>query len=110
MTIARPKRVRRSIERQSGGDGRSRFKTCEIKTYMKYRLLNDPHERGLSGAEQRAGYFEWTALAQRRNSINVHVNMTESPTNMKRSSIATRISKGLVTDGPFAETRELLGG
>ena len=78
---------------------------------MKYSLLNNLDDPALSGAERRAGYFEWTELARRRISMDVHATMKElPPPTITISSISARNGKRLVTDGPFAETRELLGG
>ena len=77
---------------------------------MKYRLLNHLHDRRFSGTEQPVGYFRWTELTQRRNSMDVHITMKQLPPTITISSISARNGKRLVTDGPFAETRELLGG
>ena len=78
---------------------------------MKYRLLNclDDHP-ALGGAERQACYVGCTALAQRRNSINRDATAKVLPPTMMISNISARNGQGLVTDGPFAETHELLGG
>lgn len=77
---------------------------------MKDRLLNNLAELIVSGAERRARYFEWTEVAQRQISIGRHAATKELLPTMLTTSISARNTKGLLTDGPFAETRELLGG
>ena len=76
---------------------------------MKYTAANVVHDRGFSRADDRA-HVERTAPARVRNLPDIYATLTELPTHVTINSISTRYGKGLVTDGPFAETRELLGG
>lgn len=77
---------------------------------MKYMLLIYGDENGLSEAERKDCYTESTQLAR-----DLHVNGQYvaanplHPTSMA-TSVRVREGKRLVTDGPFAETREQLGG
>ena len=77
---------------------------------MKYMLLIYGDENGLSEAERKDCYAESTQLAR-----GLHVNGQYvaanplHPTSMA-TSVRVREGKRLVTDGPFAETREQLGG
>jgi hypothetical protein len=77
---------------------------------MKYMLLIYGDENGLSETERKDCYTESTQLAHElhRNGQYVAANPLH-PTAMA-TSVKVRNGKRLVTDGPFAETREQLGG
>lgn len=77
---------------------------------MKYILLIYGDENGLSETERKDCYAESTRLAHdlRANGQYVAANPL-FPTSMA-TSVKVRAGKRLVTDGPFAETREQLGG
>ncbi len=64
---------------------------------MKYMLLIYHDEQALSETERQECYTESTQLAHDINSSMA-------------TSVRVRDGKRLVTDGPFAETREQLGG
>ncbi len=77
---------------------------------MKYMLLIYFDERALSETERAACYVESTQLAQEIHSSGQYLAANPlHPTSMA-TSVRVRDGKRLVTDGPFAETREHLGG
>ena len=78
---------------------------------MKYMLLIYLDEQNpLSEAERQDCYAESTHLAQELHSNGKYLSANPlHPTSMA-TSIRVRNGKRLVTDGPFAETREQLGG
>jgi hypothetical protein len=77
---------------------------------VKYMLLIYNDEQALSESEREECYVESTELAQaiRASGQYLAANPLE-PTSMA-TSVRVRNGKRLVTDGPFAETREQLGG
>ena len=77
---------------------------------MKYMLLIYGDEQALSDTERQECYVESTQLAHdiKANGQYVAANPLH-PTSMA-TSVRVRDGKRLVTDGPFAETREQLGG
>jgi hypothetical protein len=77
---------------------------------MKYMLLIYYDEQALSETEREACYVESTQLAHQIKSSGQYLAANPlHPTSMA-TSVRVRDSKRLVTDGPFAETREQLGG
>jgi hypothetical protein len=77
---------------------------------MKYMLLIYLDEQALCEAEREACYVESTQLAQQIHSSGQYLAANPlEPTSMA-TSVRVRDGKRLVTDGPFAETREQLGG
>jgi hypothetical protein len=77
---------------------------------MKYMLLIYLNEQALSEAERQECYAESTQLAQEIHSNGQYLAANPlHPTSMA-TSVRVRNGKRLVTDGPFAETREQLGG
>jgi hypothetical protein len=77
---------------------------------MKYMLLIYLEEKALSATERQECYAESTQLAQQLSSSGHYVAANPlHPTSMA-TSVRVRDGKKLVTDGPFAETREQLGG
>ena len=77
---------------------------------MRYMLLIYLEEKALGETERQACYLESTQLAQ-----ELHLNgqfLAANPLHptSTATSIRVRDDKRLVTDGPFAETREQLGG
>ena len=77
---------------------------------MKYMLLIYQDENGLSEAERERCYVESTQFA---HELDAHQQLLAAgplhPTSTA-TSVRTRDGKRLVIDGPFAETREQLGG
>ena len=77
---------------------------------MKYMLLIYLAEQALSESERQACYAESTQLAHEIQSRGqYHAANPLQPTSMA-TSVRVRDGKRFVTDGPFAETREQLGG
>jgi len=80
-------------------------------TEMKYMLLIYLDEKAaLSETERQECYAESTQLAHEIHSSGQYLGANPlHPTSMA-TSVRVRNGKKLVTDGPFAETREQLGG
>ena len=77
---------------------------------MKYLLLIYIDEHALSETEREACYVESTQLAHEIKSSGQYLAANPlQPTSMA-TSVRVRDGKRFVTDGPFAETREQLGG
>jgi hypothetical protein len=77
---------------------------------MKYMLLIYGDEKGLSEIERKDCYEESTKLAHELHANGQYLAASPlHPTSMA-TSVRVRDGKRLVTDGPFAETREQLGG
>ncbi|OFW66368.1 MAG: hypothetical protein A2Y74_03695, partial [Actinobacteria bacterium RBG_13_63_9] len=77
---------------------------------MKYMLLIYHDERALSEAERATCYAESAQLANELHSKEQYLAADPlHPTSMS-TSVRVRNGKRFVTDGPFAETREQLGG
>jgi hypothetical protein len=77
---------------------------------MKYMLLVYVDEQGLSETERQACYVESIQLAHEIKSSGQYLAANPlRPTSMA-TSVRMRDGKRFVTDGPFAETREQLGG
>ena len=77
---------------------------------MKYLLMVYLDEHCLSETEREDCYVKSAQLAQEIKSSGQYLSAGPlHPTSMA-TSIRVREGKRLVTDGPFAETREQLGG
>jgi hypothetical protein len=77
---------------------------------MKYMLLIYLEERALSETERQECYAESTQLAQQLEASGHYLAANPlHPTSMA-TSVRVRDGKRIVTDGPFTETREQLGG
>lgn len=77
---------------------------------MKYMLLIYMEEHALSETEREHCYGESAQLAQQLNSKGQYLATAPLHPVATATSVRVRDSKPLVTDGPFAETREQLGG
>jgi hypothetical protein len=77
---------------------------------MKYMLLVYLDEQALSETERERCYVESAQLAQELNSSGQYVDASPLHPISTATSVRVRDGKRLVTDGPFAETREQLGG
>jgi hypothetical protein len=73
-------------------------------------LLIYLEERPLSEAEREACYAESTALAQEIQAKGQYLAANPLHPAATATSVRVRDGKRFVTDGPFAETREQLGG
>jgi hypothetical protein len=77
---------------------------------MKYMLLIYLEEKELPESERQACYEESTALAHDLAAAEKFISASPlQPTSMA-TSVRIREGRRLITDGPFAETREQLGG
>src|SRR4051794_35884923 len=77
---------------------------------MKYMLLIYLDEHSLNESEREECYAESSELAHYLKSSGQYLATAPLyPTSMA-TSIRVREGKPMVTDGPFAETREQLGG
>jgi hypothetical protein len=77
---------------------------------MKYMLLIYMDEQSLSEDERAKCYVESTQYAHQLASSQQFLGAAPLHPTATATSIRTRDGKSLVTDGPFAETREQLGG
>src|SRR6266446_2613132 len=77
---------------------------------MKYMMLVYLDEQALSETEREHCYVESAQLAQDLNSSGNYLDASPLHPVATATSVRVREGKRLVTDGPFAETREQLGG
>lgn len=77
---------------------------------MKYLLLIYMNENAMSDTEREHCYVESTQLAQDLHTKGQFVASAPLHPVATATSVRVRDGKSLVTDGPFAETREQLGG
>jgi hypothetical protein len=77
---------------------------------MKYMLLVYMDEKAMTEAERQCCYVESAQLAQDLHAKGQFV--AASPLRLVETATSVRVREGkpVVTDGPFAETREQLGG
>ncbi len=77
---------------------------------MKYMLLIYADEQVLTDAERQDCYKESTELAHALKSNGQLIATSPLQSVSMATSVRVRDGKRLITDGPFAETREQLGG
>ncbi|HEY9655764.1 MAG TPA: YciI family protein [Crinalium sp.] len=77
---------------------------------MKYLLLIYMDENVLSETEREKCYMESAQLAQQLSSKGQYLATAPLHPVATATSVQVREGNSLVTDGPFAETREQLGG
>jgi len=77
---------------------------------MKYLLLIYVNEHALREAERQACYVESTQLAHELEASGQYVAAHPLHPTAMATTVRVRDGKRFVTDGPFAETREQLGG
>ena len=77
---------------------------------MKYMLLVYLDEQALSETERERCYVKSAQLTQDLNSSGNYLAAGPLHPTSTATSVRVRDGKRLVTDGPFAETREQLGG
>lgn len=77
---------------------------------MKYLLLIYMDENALSDTEREHCYEESAQLAQELHTKGQFLATAPLHPVSTATSVQVRDGKSLVTDGPFAETREQLGG
>jgi hypothetical protein len=77
---------------------------------MKYMLLVYLDEKVLTESEREECYVKSAQLARDIHSSGKYLDASPLHPISTATSIRIREGKSLVTDGPFAETREQLGG
>ena len=77
---------------------------------MRYMLLIYGDEQALSQAELEQCYGESARLANEIHAKGQYLATAPLHPTSTATSVRVREGKRLVTDGPFAETREQLGG
>jgi hypothetical protein len=77
---------------------------------MQYMLLIYLEEQSLSETERERCYEESAQFAHQLNASGQYLAAAPLHPTSTATSVRVRDGKRLVTDGPFAETREQLGG
>ena len=77
---------------------------------MQYMLLIYLDEQALDETEREQCYEESARLAHQINATGHYLAAAPLHPTSTATSVQVREGKRLVTDGPFAETREQLGG
>src|SRR5579883_199682 len=77
---------------------------------MKYMLLVYLSEQAMTEEERADCYVKSAKLAQEIHSSGKYLDASPLHPVSTATSVRVREGKRLVTDGPFAETREQLGG
>ena len=77
---------------------------------MKYLLLIYQGEEAMTDSEREHCYVESTQLAHDLHAKGQYLGCNPLHPVATATSLQIRDGKSLVTDGPFAETREQLGG
>jgi hypothetical protein len=77
---------------------------------MKYMLLIYSDENAWTDGEREACYVESTELTQKLHADGNYLAASPLQPVAAATSVRVREGKRLVTDGPFAETTEQLGG
>ena len=77
---------------------------------MKYMLLIYLDEQAMSEPERQQCYMDSAQLAQQLHSNGQYLDASPLRPVSTATSVRVRDGKRIVTDGPFAETREQLGG
>ena len=77
---------------------------------MRYMLLIYFGEQDLAESERESCYIESAQLAHELHAKGQYLDASPLQPTSTATSVRVRDGKRLVTDGPFAETREQLGG
>ena len=77
---------------------------------MKYMLLVYMDEQAMTEQEREHCYVESAQLTQNLNATGQYLSASPLHPVSMATSVRVRDGKRVVTDGPFAETREQLGG
>ncbi len=77
---------------------------------MKYMLLIYMEENALNAAEREQCYKDSTQLTHDLDASGQFLGANPLQSVATATSLRVRDGKRLITDGPFAETREQLGG
>jgi len=78
--------------------------------YLKYMLLIYGDEQALDEAAREQCYGESAQLARELNASGQYLAAAPLHPTSTATSVRVRDGKQVVTDGPFAETREQFGG
>ena len=84
-----------------------------MEAAMRYMLLiyhDEPRWNELTEAEREAIYIEYRKLRSELQSRGQFLNGSQLQSVATATSVRVRDGNELVTDGPFAETHEQLGG
>jgi hypothetical protein len=81
-----------------------------VEAEMKYMLLIYQDENGLSEEERTQCYQDSAEFAVQLSKNGQYLGAGPLHPTSTATSVRVRDNKRLVTDGPFAETREQLGG
>lgn len=77
---------------------------------MKYMLLIYAEEKVLADVDREKCYAESTQLCHELQSRGQYVSASPLQPVATATTVRLRNGKPMITDGPFAETREQLGG
>jgi hypothetical protein len=77
---------------------------------MKYMLLIYTDEKSYTDTERESCFAESVALTHQLNEKKQYLAASPLHPVATATSVRVREGKRLITDGPFAETREQLGG
>ena len=77
---------------------------------MKYMLLVYMNENAMNSTEREHCYVESAQLTRELHSRSQYLDASPLQPVATATSVRVREGKRIVTDGPFAETREQLGG
>jgi hypothetical protein len=77
---------------------------------MKYMLLVYMDEKAMTDTERQDCYMESAQLTRDLHTRGKYLSASPLHSVATATSVRVRDGKPLVTDGPFAETREQLGG
>ena len=77
---------------------------------MKYMLLIYMNEQAMTDDERQHCYVDSARLTQELHAAGQYVAAAPLHPVATATSVRLREGKSIVTDGPFAETREQLGG
>src|SRR5262245_8838292 len=77
---------------------------------MKYMLLVYLNEQAMTDEERQHCYVESAQLSQELNAKGQYIAASPLHPVATATSVRVRDGRRAVTDGPFAETREQLGG
>src|SRR5712691_7741032 len=82
----------------------------DMEADMKYLMLVYLDEQALTDEEREHCYVESAQLSQDLNTSGQYLDASPLHPVATATSVRVREGKRVVTDGPFAETREQLGG